>query len=418
MTTTQFQKKNQIPVKSKAKVYILGLTISLCGFYFGFSLTEFNNFFEYFMKGKFNTSIKESRYHSINAYLNTYVTLGGLLCVFLSGFILQKLRLKTVVIITCIVHITARIGMVLLGLNLLYVCRFIIGFVICFNSFTCPIYIADLLPKRFIGFLGSCYVGFMSLGIIVAMFMKYSWTISFWWTITLIPAFLDFLRVILLGVVFNYESPKSLVKEIPKETIRISRISNYGKNINFETSEDNTNAESMDEKEVKNPLLGLDDLKNKFIKKPEMQRYLEGLYDEENFDKVIDEIMDDFENSYGKKKKRSMFRMVFNKSYRLQFFIAVVVNALNQLTGINAINFYSKIIFKQLHFSEAETLTILCGKHLFIKLRALIFRLRIRCWWNFTSFLHVKIRTSAASLFWIRSPGIFIYYDDGGHQSF
>ena len=358
-----------IAVKSVSKVYILGLTISLCGFYFGFTFTEFNNFFEYFMHGKFGHSIKETQYHSINANLNTFITLGGLFCVFTSSFLLQAFRLKTVVLATCLVHIMARALMLFANLECLYVCRFMIGYIICFNSFTCPMYIADLLPKRFIGFLGSCYVGFMSLGIIVAMFMKYPWTVPFWWIVVLIPAILDLFRAILLGFVFNLESTKSLLRDVSKEAIRSSRMSNFEKEIYLdltehertETFDTDVAKEQMDiEKEMKNRLLGNESLKKQLYEMPEMQRYLHEFYFEEDYDSVIQGVLNNFENSYSK-KKRSILKMMFDKSYKLQFFIAIVVNALNQLTGINAINFYSKIIFKQLHFQSAETLTILCG---------------------------------------------------------
>ena len=298
---------NPIP-KSLPKIYLLGCIISLCGFYFGFTLTEYNNFFEYFMLGKFKESIPQSQYHYINSWLNTFVTLGGLLSVIVSGLLLKRVSLKKIVIGTCLLHIFARSGMIFANVWFLYFCRFCIGFVICLNSFTCPIYIADLVPKKFIGFLGSCYVAFMSFGIIAAMFMKFSWTKKYWWFVTLIPAFLDFIRVIFIGLIFNLESPKSILKNTFKSEIRISRISNFEGLLGLTDTE----AESV-ETSSKQSLINPEE--DSLKQHPQIQRYLKSIFHENQHDMIFSHIFKEFKKQFVKKEHSSMLNLMFNKSY-------------------------------------------------------------------------------------------------------
>ena len=302
------QPKSPTP-KSIPKIYLLGCMISLCGFYFGFTLTEYNNFFENFMLGKFKESIARSHFHSINSWLNTFVTLGGLLSVIISGLLLKRFSLKKVVIATCILHLFARCGMIFANIEFLYFCRFCIGFVICLNSFTCPIYIADLLPKKFIGFLGSCYVAFMSLGIIVAMFMKFSWTRQYWWVVTLIPSFLDFIRLIFIGFIFNLESPKSILKATFKSNQRTSRISNFQGLLGLTDTETEAEFES-------NSFMKKNPLEDELKLKPEIQKYLHSIFQENQHDQVVSQIFSEFKLQFAEKEHSSMLNLMFNKSYR------------------------------------------------------------------------------------------------------
>ena len=371
---------DRLPVRTPACVYLLGMTISLCGFYFGFSLTGYNNFFDNFMQGKFGQTIERARYSSVNSLLNTFVTVGGLLCVLVSGQLLKRVRLKSIVVWTCLLHLAARVSILWGSLGVVYVCRFAIGFVICLNSFTCSLYIADLLPRRYLGFLGSCYVGFMSIGIIVAMFMKYPWTLRYWWAVTLIPAGLDLVRLALLAAVFRLESPRSLLREIsrkyPNTSPRPSQL--YYEQQHFDEPDIDTHseqllgtcAEDFSEKGVdtlgtSQQALGPAEIvlrDQRFKEHPQMQRYLQSMFEPGHWDAVVNDITLKFDQEARKRRQGSMLQVMLDKSYRRQLLIAVVVNALNQLTGINAINFYSKIIFRQLKFAHAETLTVFCGR--------------------------------------------------------
>jgi MFS family permease len=67
-----------------------------------------------------------------------------------------------------------------------------------------------------------------------------------------------------------------------------------------------------------------------------------------------------------KKFKSNILNDLFSKKYRLQMFLVILLNILNQMTGINVFQLYSTIIFKKLSYSNPEDLTIALGfMHLF-----------------------------------------------------
>jgi hypothetical protein len=198
--------------------------------------------------------------------------------------------------------------------------------------------------------------------------MKYTWTRDYWWFVTIIPIILDSIRLFIISVVFNLESPKSIIKEIPQVIFKKTRTSSFEGVLDLSDTDESTKGlkDDIENKRETTLLLCNPELKKKLTDSPQIQHYLDTLYDKKEQEKVIENFFVIFENENQYKESGNMMNMIFNKSYRTQFFIAIVINALNQLTGINAINFYSKIIFKQLKFVHAETLTIFCGKFLFV----------------------------------------------------
>lgn len=359
---------DEISLKNIASNYTFGLCIMLSGFFFGFTLTEFNNFFEHFMIGKFENSIENERFKSINSNLFTFVTIGGFLCALTSSLFISKFSIKRQLILHSCLHIASRVLQLFVGLTGLYITRFVIGWVICFNSFINPIYLADLFPKRYIGALCSSYVGFMSAGIIIASFMKYPWTESYWQIVILIPAFLDLIRIIVIGLIFNIESPKTVIREKKKKMMK-NRI--------FISTLDETDDESVDtyipkdanlNKNFEIDYFNENELFQMVIDDPRVKKYLKTFFEEDDRTLYLTFLFDEFSKQESKASQKNFFKVLTNPGIRLQLFLGLTINALNQLTGINAINFYSKIIFEQLQFQNAETLTILAGKKMILNL--------------------------------------------------
>jgi MFS family permease len=91
---------------------------------------------------------------------------------------------------------------------------------------------------------------------------------------------------------------------------------------------------------------------------------------QQNYPKLVN----DSEESPSSPKKRrfawitntQIFRDLVDPKYRLQIYLVILLNLLNQLTGINVFQLYSTIVFKNLHYNNPQNLTIALGfMHLF-----------------------------------------------------
>jgi MFS family permease len=66
------------------------------------------------------------------------------------------------------------------------------------------------------------------------------------------------------------------------------------------------------------------------------------------------------------KYKNQILNDLFSKKYRLQMYLVILLNVLNQMTGINVFQLYSTIIFQKLNYNNPENLTVALGfMHLF-----------------------------------------------------
>jgi MFS family permease len=91
---------------------------------------------------------------------------------------------------------------------------------------------------------------------------------------------------------------------------------------------------------------------------------------QQNYPKLVN----DFEENSGSHKKdlfswvrnTEIFRDLVDPKFRLQMYLVILLNLLNQLTGINIFQLYSTIVFKSLHYNNPQNLTIALGfMHLF-----------------------------------------------------
>ena len=355
-----------IKLKHSTRNQFLGLVVVSSGFFYGFTLCEFNNFFEYFIQGKFQDTIKLSDYNGINSLLNTFMTLGGLTATLVSGFLIKRLSLRTLVISSCLLHILFRFLQIVSNLPGLYVCQLVIGFFIAMNCYICQMYVLDLFPKEHVGFINSATGFFISAGIITASFMKSNWTREYWFVVVFIPGFLDLLRLIFIVLLFCYKTPFQILKEIDSkmdtsETISLKENSQndemlLGKSekiqdLTAEGGESNNSQTSH--------------LYNKFVLNPSTLSYLDNFCEDEDKERSLSNFFAEYLHQR-KENDGSMVSVLFSRKYRLQIFLGVLINFLTQMTGIGTLDFYSKDIFTDLSFSNAESLTIICSNSLIL----------------------------------------------------
>ena len=108
-----------------------------------------------------------------------------------------------------------------------------------------------------------------------------------------------------------------------------------------------------------------------FLKNQKTQKYLESFFEKEDWEKQVAILVDKFNcDSF---KTISLKKTLQNRALRIPFMLAVTLNVLNQLTGINAINYYSRIIFTELNFKDPELLTFfICNLFIFISMSIII----------------------------------------------
>lgn len=356
----------RIKLKNPIKNQILGLVIVSSGFFYGFTLCEFNNFFEYFIEGKFKDTIKLSDYNSINALLNTFMTMGGLTATLLSGFLINKLSLRTLVISSCLLHILFRFLQIWCNLPGLYVCHLCIGFIIATNCYICQMYILDLFPKEYVGFLNSSTGFFVSAGIITASFMKSTWTLDYWELVIFLPGFVDIVRLFFILLLFRYKTPFQILKGIDSK-MEFSNPNSLQSNSQTseclidESKDSKTKGESGNfGKSESNSLLY-----DEFSSNPETQSYLDNFCEKEEEEQSLAHYFAEYLHKKNENSEGSLMSVLFNKKFRLQIWIGILINLLTQLTGTATVEFYSKTIFTGLNFSNPESLTIICSNHLF-----------------------------------------------------
>ena len=115
-----------LEIKSKFKVYLMGISVALTGFCFGQSICIFNTFFNFYVEGCFpNTS--PMMYDEIKSKINLFMSI-GMLC---STLVIAKLfewlpRRVFFAVILSLFALSSFLSAVP-SLIVLYICRFVQG---------------------------------------------------------------------------------------------------------------------------------------------------------------------------------------------------------------------------------------------------------------------------------------------------
>ena len=110
----------------KFNIFLFGVTISLGGLIFGMSISLFNNFFEYYMRGNFS-DVYISQYDSIKSRINLFFSLGFLPCTLLTGLVFQKFGRRGMLWANGLISIIATSLLIIPNIYLVYALRFITG---------------------------------------------------------------------------------------------------------------------------------------------------------------------------------------------------------------------------------------------------------------------------------------------------
>ena len=361
----------------KKNIYIFTFALSLSGTIFGINISFLNV-----------VNIQAIRTNSgIDDYLNmeffnVFFALGGLACCLVGGFFIRKISRKYLNYICIITNIICTSFLQTDNEILFSWSRFIVGFIGTFYTFLTPIIFQEYFPRRDAGKLGSFFfVGLAAGSCLTIIVFANSKSVLAARLVFLTPIFLELIRLGIFIFVFNQESPRSACLQVFRRHFDIveqmctserctasKRDSIEKMNLEIydlkEDDEDQMLEEGLLTKTEPDPML-LKSKKtgSKFYKiKEELKElvksdknilyYFHSFYGEDKFENKFDEFCDDFfgtfqENLISKKViPWNMFSLIFSESYRLQFFIVLLLNFMSQMAGVNCFMFYSDHIFQ------------------------------------------------------------------------
>lgn len=186
----------KVDQKNKAFVYIVGFTGALAGLLFGLDTGIISGALPFISK-EFALSVSDSE------RLATAVLIGAIAGTISSGYISRKLGRHFAIWISAVIFC---IGAVLcaLSVNLLMLVfmRFLVGFGIGLASFSAPLYLSEIAPKNVRGGFIALYQFMITVGILVSYLTDTAFTPSGDWRwmfgVTFFPAFAMLLAVLIL----------------------------------------------------------------------------------------------------------------------------------------------------------------------------------------------------------------------------
>lgn len=297
-------------IRSPASVVFYGVLLSSTALFFGYCIGVFNPFFKPFIEEVYGVHKLEEQ-DAIKSKINFYFLVGGTLACLFSSALIEALGRYKFLLLICLSTILAGFGLMIKGLFVLYACRMILGFISCSSTMICPLMIKELIPERFNAPIAGSFYIFLTGGILLSTLMSEAWLTKYWQLVLAGPAILEIPKFLLYLFVYRIESPKTIL----------------AKSSNPQT---------------------------------ELQENYLHIYDAEGSRLHTDRVMNEF-NTTSAGKPAVTFGSLFTAEYRLAFMIGLLLNFLNQATGINFLVLYSTDIFANLGLSNPAALTSMLG---------------------------------------------------------
>ena len=201
----------------------------------------------------------------------------------------------------------------------------------------CPVLFREFLPLSYSAFYGTIFYICICSGLNLSYVFGLPCFSKYFYFVISIPSVIEIIRIILTILLFNFQSPKVVFLKI------------FHKNPNallLETSEST--------------------LQNQFLNNPNVLTLQKTFYLKSQSLNMYEQFAQQFQNKKTSTLIENTFlpiRLGFNKKYRKQFILAIILNFLNQATGVNVLAVYSSDVFRSLGFeSTAEIITVVLGK--------------------------------------------------------
>lgn len=267
------------------------------GLTFGLGVGAFTTFFRHYIKNVGNFSDDEQ--NSIRSNLGFFFTLGALICCTIGGFLIQLMGRYYSIVVVLVVEIAAIASMAIPNLRLMFFLRLIIGYCACFWTLSVPGLMFEVFPPSIAGIYSGLFGAVLTAGIGIGFAFAEDWAGKYWRVVLCWPAVWETIRLGLMLTVFRIQSPIELAdREKPKEFI----VEQYKK-----------------------------------------------LYNDDDAGKMAEDLI---RNARSGNKSDISWKDLFSSKFSIQIFLAILLNMLNQLTGINIFAFYCSDIFESFGFNS------------------------------------------------------------------
>ncbi|CAD8163032.1 unnamed protein product [Paramecium octaurelia] len=294
-----------IPYKSALPFVLLVINAVLGSLFFGYSISYLNsasNFYPiYYLINEYDVSTQ----NLLKALVGAIFTLSAGAGAILSGNLLQQFSIRKSFMITDFIGIIGVVLEIIPNVYWFYLARIFIGFCVGLNSSLIPLYIKEFSPNRLSGSLGAMNQLTINIGLLIGLISAFFYKTSdnseessndnVFRLFLELPLIFCLLRTLLLIFVFKNEPPSYYVQK--KQLIEAKQI---------------------------------------------VERY----YLREKVDQVLETIKSVNES---KKLQKETYRdLLMNYGQRKRLLIGCGLQVLQQFSGINAIMFFSKIMFSSI----------------------------------------------------------------------
>lgn len=297
-------------VKSSLYVSVYGFLLSFSGWYFGYEIGMFNSFFNAFMDNAY-PDIKDR--DSVSSNLSLFIMFGGMISCLSAGFIIDRLGRYKSALLFMIAEICVVLASLHASIPILYAARFFHGYLACSWTFLAPLMMRELLPEKQKNLFSGMFYIFLTLGILTSYGFYSKSAGDYWRLIFALPIFFEIPKLLAFILVFRIESPKWICARAYNPEVRQSLI--------------NAN--------------------------------LRKIYVDEDVDQMTNFIIDEAKNT-GTVEEIKVSDLI-GPQYRLQFLVVLLLNFMNQMTGINFLVLYSTSIFESLKLENPEMYTLFMG---------------------------------------------------------
>ena len=184
------------PEKQKRFIYIVGFTAALAGLLFGVDIGVISGALP-FIKNTFHLTYNQEE------FVVSSVLAGAVVGAIISGVVSRFLGRRQAILISAVIFIVgALLSAAATSYEMLVGIRIFLGIALGLASFTAPLYLAEVAPKKIRGFLIALYQLMITIGILAAFISDtlFSYIDSWRWMlgVTMIPALIMFLAVLLM----------------------------------------------------------------------------------------------------------------------------------------------------------------------------------------------------------------------------
>ncbi|CAD8182000.1 unnamed protein product [Paramecium pentaurelia] len=292
-----------IQYKSALPFVLLVFNAVLGSLFFGYSISYLNSASNFYPIYYLIIDYDVSTQNLLKALVGAIFTLSAGAGAMLSGNLLQKFSIRKSFMITDLIGIIGVLLEIISNIYWFYLARILIGFCVGLNSSLIPLYIKEFSPNRLSGSLGALNQLTINIGILIGLISAFFYKSNvdeqsndnIFRLFLEIPLIFCVIRTLLLIFVFKNEPPSYYVQQ--------NQLS-------------------------------------------QAQQIVEKYYLREKVDQVLDKIKSVIES---KRLQKETYKDLFmNYSQRKRLLIGCGLQVLQQFSGINAIMFFSKIIFSSI----------------------------------------------------------------------